>query len=176
MNFIHCLRLVMNLSSPPDSLSLSPSPTHTWWDDAACAPSPAQCTPQCPRFCSWQRLWAHSEIRVMTTMYTSGAQMKPAEILPKSLCLFLIDSQLCEVPHRHEEKRWRTEPDPACTQDPQAFRRKLVSNVILQSSQEQSPASEPLWKQSWKFQSSVLILKYVSTEKGQVDQTIYWFC
>lgn len=169
---------MLHLSSSPQILSPCHHPLHT--SDRTVlpvlCPVPSTVHSQCPQSCSWQSLWGHSEMRVMPTMHNSGAQMKPAEILPKYLCLFLIDSQLCEVPHRHGEKWWGTEPDPACTQDPQAFRRKSVSNVNLQSSQEHTFISEPLWKQSWKFQSNVLILKYVSTEKLRVDQTIYGFC
>lgn len=150
--------------------------THlTGWCCLCCALSPAQCTPSAPNpapgrgyegTVKWEWCPPH------TTAEPRWSQLKSSW----NTCVFLIDSQLCEVPHRHGEKWWGTELDPACTQDPQAFRRKPVSNVILQSSQEQTLISEPPWKQSWKFQSSVLILKYVSTEKWQVDQTLYGFC
>lgn len=101
MNLIHCLRLVLNnivaFLSTSKSLSVAASPTGSSQGSAVYAASPPQraapCAHRCTRFWQRLRLQAHSKIRVKATTHNrdSGAQMKSAEILPKYLCLFLID-------------------------------------------------------------------------------------
>lgn len=148
MNLIHCLRLVLDnivtLLSTSNSPSLAPAPTYSSQDRAACAAyavfplqRAARCTPHCTCICSRKRLRlqkhaAKSERSPLCTTGTVAPRWNQLKS-PQNTCAWflLIDSQLHEAPNRHGKNCLETESEPTCTQDPQAFRRKSASTVIV---------------------------------------------
>lgn len=144
MNFIHCLRLVLN--NIVTLLSTSPwhHPLQTAHRTVLCVLHPL-CSVQQGRLLTALvftpgRDWGYKSMQQNQSIahHAQQGQLAPRWSQLKSsqnTCAWflLIDSQLHEVPNRHGKNCLEIEPKPTCTQDPQAFRRKPASTVIVQS-------------------------------------------